>query len=377
VLSHDLRLNITRIGLGLIVTVAAMSAAAAPATNPAIQPRLEHIAVWVEDIDRTAAFLQDTLGWRRHPLDFGVDEDDTVFGGMHLAFIDANGFWLELVQPTTPGPGMEFLKQKGNGSLVELDYFVDDFDAHVDYMTSRGIELIGMDGGPMKNGGLLREWYVDEHGKRQRGDERLSYLPFDLAGGTSIEVAWEYPSGVVILRDDTWKEHHKTPREAPRMDHVLVITPDVDKLAPVYTDVLRLPRHPSAPGLPRKWMGFGDGRHAWIRSNAHGAYVALMSPATATGGKRLLDDPRFGPGAIMELGIEVADIAAFYDAMKAKGIVMTAGDSTPLPTGDKSVLIESSGDRYSYFPLDRSEGMRLLVFQRGPRATSAFHQRDR
>lgn len=343
----------------------------------AIQPALEHIAVWVEDIDRTAAFLQDALGWRRHPLDFGVDEDDTVFGGMRLAFIDANGFWLELVQPTTEGPGMEFLKQKGNGSLVELDYFVDDFDAHLDYMQSRGIELIGMDGGPIKNGGLLREWYIDEHGQRQRGDERLSYLPFDLAGGTSIEVAWEYPSGVVILRDDTWKDSDRTPRSAPRMDHALVITPDLEKLAPTYTDVLRLERHPSAPGLPRAWMGFGAGQHAWIRSNDHGAYVALMAPSTPAHGTRLLEDARFGPGAIMELGVEVADIDAFYDRMKAKGMTMTAGDGTPLPAGEKSVLVESSGDRYSYFPLYRSEGMRLMVFQRGPRETSVFHRRDR
>lgn len=354
-----------------------MSAAGVAADSPAIQPKLEHIAVWVEDIDRTATFLQSALGWRRHPLDFGVDEDDTVFGGMRLAFIDANGFWLELVQPTTQGPGMEFLKQKGNGSLVELDYFVDDFDAHVAYMQARGVELIGMDGGPMKNGGLLREWYIDEHGQRQRGDERLSYLPFDLAGGTSIEVAWEYPSGVVILRDNTWKVSDRTPRDAPRVDHALVITPDLERVAGVYTDVLRLARHPSAPGLPREWMGFGEGRHAWIRSNDHGMYVALMAPSTPHAGTRLLEDPRFGPGAIMELGIEVADIDAFYEEMKTMGIVMTAGDDTPLPTGKSAVLVESSGDRYSYFPLARSEGMRLMVFQRGPLATSAFARRDR
>lgn len=343
----------------------------------AIQPRLEHIAVWVEDIDRTAAFLRDALGWRRHPLDFGVDEDDTVFGGMRLAFIDANNFWIELVQPTTEGPGMEFMKQKGKGSIVELDYFVDDFDAHVDYMTHRGIELIGMDGGPLKNGGLLREWYIDEHGRRQRGDERLSYLPFDLAGGTSIEVAWEYPSGVVILRDNTWKDSDRTPRSAPRMDHVVVITPDLEKLAPVYTDVLRLPRHESAPGLQRDWMGFGVGCHAWIQSNDQGVYVALLAPETAADGKRLLDDPRFGPGAIMEIGVEVANIDALYDAMNAKGIVMTAGDATPLAAGRKSVLVEATGDRYCYFPLDRSEGMRILVFQRGPTDRSAFALRDR
>lgn len=342
-----------------------------------IQPSLEHIAVWASDIDKTATFLQEALGWRRHPLQFGVDEDSTVFGGMELAFVDANGFWLELVEPTTAGPGMDFLKQKGNGSLVELDFFVNDFDAHVAHMEARGIRLIGMDAEPMKDGGLLREWYIDDKGQRQRGDERISYLPFDLARGTSIEVAWEYPSGVVLLRDRTWKEQDKTPRNAPRLDHTLVIAADLEKTANVYTDILNLPRHSSAAGLPREWMGFGTGQHAWIRGNDHGMWIELMAPATPADGKALLSDIKFGDGAIMELAAEVNDIDAFYDTMKSKGIIMTAGDSSPLPEGQKSVVVSSSGDRYSYFPLDKSEGMRILVFQRGPKATSIFDRRSK
>ena len=55
---------------------------------------------------------------------------------------------------------------------------------------------------------------------------------------------------------------------------------------------------------------------------------------------------------------------------------MTAGDSTPLPTGTKALTVTSSGDRYAYLPLDKSEGMRVLVFQRGPSATSIFQHRD-
>src|SRR5262252_2817169 len=110
-----------------------------------------HLGAWAQDIDKTAAFLSDALGWRRHPLEFGVDEDSTVFGGMKLAFVDANGFWLELVQPTTAGPGMDFLKQKGNGSLVELDFSVPDFDKSVARLAEMGTPAIGMDGNPMKD----------------------------------------------------------------------------------------------------------------------------------------------------------------------------------------------------------------------------------
>jgi hypothetical protein len=36
-----------------------------------------------------------------------------------------------------------------------------------------------------------------------------------------------------------------------------------------------------------------------------------------------------------------------------------------------------TGDRYSYFPLDKSEGMRIMVFQRADGAGSALAQRDK
>ena len=36
-----------------------------PASAGANTPRLEHLALWSEDIDATAAFLDDALGWKR------------------------------------------------------------------------------------------------------------------------------------------------------------------------------------------------------------------------------------------------------------------------------------------------------------------------
>ena len=61
---------------------------------------------------------------------------------MKLAFVDANGIWLELVEPTTPGPGMDFLNKKGTGALVELDVFVDDFDKAAATVRAKGIPVI-------------------------------------------------------------------------------------------------------------------------------------------------------------------------------------------------------------------------------------------
>jgi catechol 2,3-dioxygenase-like lactoylglutathione lyase family enzyme len=357
--------------LALPLGAGAASSPPAPRRSPTT-PHLEHVAIWAADMARTEAFLADALGWRRHPLEFGVRDDSTVFGGMKLSFVDANGFWLELVQPTTEGPGMEFLRQKGNGSIVELDFFVDDFEKSVDLLKSKGIQPMGMDGKPMVNGGLLQEWARID-GKVRNADERLAYLPIDVARGTSIELGWEYPSGVVFYRDETWGPEKRTPANTPRMDHVTVASADLEKSVEVYTKVLELNRVPGA-GLRRDWMGVSETGQAWIHGNSN-VWVNIVAP-TGPEGAKILQDSRYGDGNIMELAAEVADIEAFYDAMQAKGLTMTAGDNTPLPAGSKAVTTPT-GDRYSYFPLDRSEGLRIMIFERAKSGNGALAQRDK
>jgi len=260
----------------LVFPVRSWAVPPAPARSPT-QPHLEHVAVWAADLEKTAAFLQEALGWRLHPLEFGVAEDSAVYGGMKLAFVDANGFWIELVEPTTEGPGMEFLKQKGNGSIVELDFFVDDFDKSVAWMKGKGVEPWGMDGKPMVNGGLLREWARID-GKVRDADERLMYLPMDVSNGTSIELGWEYPSGVVYYRDETWGPDKKTPADAPRMDHVTVAAADLNKTVATYTSVLELRRATGAPGLERRWMGVSESGQTWIHCNSN-VWVNIVAPA--------------------------------------------------------------------------------------------------
>jgi len=337
------------------------------------QPSLEHMAVWAEDLDKTGAFLHETLGWRTNPLIFGVADDNPTFGGMKLSFVDANGMWLELVQPTNEGPGMEFLREKGNGGIVELDFMVEDFDRNFTDMKARGIDLIGMDGKPMVNGGLLKEWVLID-GKKVDADERLSYLPFDLARGTSIELAWEYPNGAMYVRDEMIAPDNITPASAPRLDHVVVLSADLEATAKVYTDILRLPRLPLQEGINRAWMGLGKGGHTWIEANEKGFWIEIVAPAAGSTPEVLKKN---ADGTLLEIGVEVPDIEAFHDRMKAQGITLTAGDATRLPAGTKAVTDAVSGDRYAYFPLDRSYGMRIMVFQRGPAASSVFHRRDK
>lgn len=355
---------------------------AAPPAEPGTRPALDHLAVWVKDLDRTERFLREALGWKRHPLEFGIGEDSKVFkvfGGMKLAFIDANGAWLELVEPTTPGPGMNLLRDKGKGSLVELDFSVGhaagDFEKQVAALKGRGIEPVGMDGKPLQNDGRSSLWVL-KAGKRQSSDERLVYVPPEASRGTAIELYWEYPSGVVLLRDATWTDTERSPRTGPRIDNVVLLAADLEKTAAFYSDVLGLRRHRSRSGIPRHWMGVGDDGHAWIEGNGRDLWIEVVSPTSPRRGAALLKSKAFGDGAILEIGVEVGDADAFYDRMQAKGITMTAGNDAPLPKGKKAVTVATTGDRYSYFPMNKSEGMRILVFERGPRATSVFHHRD-
>jgi catechol 2,3-dioxygenase-like lactoylglutathione lyase family enzyme len=266
---------------------------------------------------------------------------------------------------------MDFLRQKGNGSIVELDFFVDDFDKSVEWMKGKGVEPWGMDGKPMVNGGLLQEWAKID-GKIRDADERLLYLPADVSRGTSIELGWEYPSGVVFYRDETWGPDRKTPVDAPRIDHVTVAAADLEKTTEVYTQVLELKRAKGAPGISREWMGVSEAGQTWIHGNSN-VWVNIVAPA-GTAGQKVLADARFGDGNIMEMAAEVPSIDAFYDKMKAKGITMTAGDGVALPPGAKAVT-SPSGDRYNYFPLDRSEGMRIMVFERAK--DGAIARRDK
>jgi hypothetical protein len=176
---------------------------------------------------------------------------------------------------------------------------------------------------PLRNGGLLKEWVMKD-GKRVDGDERLMYLPMAAAGGTSIELFWEYPNGAVIYRDDTWPSEARPDPSGPRLDFTTVMSANLPNTTKVYTETLGLDTLSLTQGLSRDWIGVGEQSHAWVKTNGS-IWVELVAPS-GEAGKKALADSKLGDGALVELGVEVSDIDAFHDAMAAKGIKMTAGD---------------------------------------------------
>lgn len=82
-----------------------------------------------------------------------------------------------------------------------------------------------------------------------------------------------------------------------------------------------------------------------------------------------------GDGAVVELGAEVADLAALHRDLTAKGVKITSDGTSPLPSGATCVTTPL-GDRYFYANPDSVGGMRILLFQRGTAECSAIAARD-
>ena len=107
----------------LYVTLVVLFTASSGANDNIEKPRderLDHIAVWSADWKDSAKFLEDYIGWDLHPIIFGAAGESV--GDMELVFVNGNGLWVELVQPTSEGPGMELLDILGDGAVVELDF---------------------------------------------------------------------------------------------------------------------------------------------------------------------------------------------------------------------------------------------------------------
>lgn len=337
--------------------------------------RLDHIAIWVEDTAKTSYFLTEIMGWKRHPMEFGVSPEDKTTGGMQGVFFDANGLWLETILPTSPGPGMDILKEKGDGAIVEINFEPDDYQAVIDDMNVRGIGMLNMDGSPLgADGGVIKEGVTDEDGIDEHG-QRIAYWPTELSGGTTVEI-YEYreneDQGLLNIRNSMW-ENEKPDPNSPRTDRLAIIVRDLESTARFYTDVMGLKRHPMKFGVDASTNESVGGMKATF-IDANGVWLALVQPV---GPGPLMDYlNENGDGHVAELIVEVDDLGAFYEKMKAKGVTLINIDGTPLSDDKKYHVLEPYGDKLAYIPEDVSCGITIEVFERGPRETSLIHQRD-
>lgn len=283
--------------------------------------RLDHLAVWVEDMEKTASFLTDIVGWKRHPMVVEVSGEEATTGGMEAVFIDGNGLWLELILPTTPGPGQDILEEHGDGAIVEVNFEAvdEDYEITLQNMESLGIQMLNMDGTPLLNGGLIQEGVRGDDASHESG-QRIAYWPVSLSRGTTIEVYEKLSSdttNLLNIRDEQWQEEQAT-HGGPRIDHLVILAEDAEKTAAFYMEVMGLARIPQGSGDQ-------EDKVVWIDTN--GAKLKLLQP---TGPGPLMDALREkGDGYPLEIVAEVDDLGDYIDQVGVRGGQITERDGSP------------------------------------------------
>ncbi|MCB9110909.1 MAG: methylmalonyl-CoA epimerase [Anaerolineales bacterium] len=131
---------------------------------PAIKA-INHVAVVVDDMDKSLAFWRDALGIELHEL------RDVPAEQSQVAFLPLAGAEVELVMPTTDDSGIaKYLAKRGPG-MHHLCLEVDDIEGMMNELKARNIRLINeeprtaADGKkyafvhPESTGGVLVELY--------------------------------------------------------------------------------------------------------------------------------------------------------------------------------------------------------------------------
>ena len=97
---------------------------------------LNHIAVVVDDMEKSLAFWRDALGMELHGLNEVPAEKSQV------AFLPLAGSEIELVKPTSDDSGIaKYLAKRGPG-MHHICIEVDDIEGMLAQLSSRGIRLI-------------------------------------------------------------------------------------------------------------------------------------------------------------------------------------------------------------------------------------------
>ncbi len=126
---------------------------------------INHVAVVVDDMEKSLAFWRDALGIELHEL------RDVPTEKSQVAFLPLAGAEVELVLPTTDDSGLAKYLDKHGPGLHHLCLEVDDVEAMLAQLKSKGIRLINeqprttADGKkyafihPESTGGVLVELY--------------------------------------------------------------------------------------------------------------------------------------------------------------------------------------------------------------------------
>ena len=113
-------------------------------------------------------------------------------------------------------------------------------------MDAKGIQMLSMDGAPLKDGGRIQESVRGDVATAETG-QLIAYWPADISQGTTSEVyeRWlDDATNLLNIRDEGWVNEKPKPN-SPRIDRVCILVEDLSRTAEFYTDVMGLKRHPA------------------------------------------------------------------------------------------------------------------------------------
>lgn len=84
--------------------------------------RVDHVGILVRSVDESLAYFTDTLGLRL------VADEVRSDGTVRLAYLEAGGTTIQLVEPLVAGDGADTLRRRGEG-LHHVCFEVDDLRA--------------------------------------------------------------------------------------------------------------------------------------------------------------------------------------------------------------------------------------------------------
>jgi methylmalonyl-CoA epimerase len=110
--------------------------------------RVDHVSFVVEDLDEALRFYVDTLGL---PV---VKREESELHGVKAAFLRAGDVMVEVIEPLSEGPLMDFLRKRGPG-FHHLAFEVPDLPGALGVVSDAGYRVIDPEPKPGIEGGRI------------------------------------------------------------------------------------------------------------------------------------------------------------------------------------------------------------------------------
>ena len=326
--------------------------------------RLDHIAVWAADWKDSAKFLEDYIGWDLHPIIFGAAGESV--GDMELVFVNGNGLWVELVQPTSQGPGMELLDMLGDGAIVELDFQSNNYQRSLDAGIENNLQMLGMDGLPLRDRGRIIDGIIDPNSDGPLPDEYIAYFPYELTGGTAVEIYERNDSdedSILAQRDMMWgweKLNQPINHDQPKTRYLTILVDNIETVRNFYKEHILLDDMDSVVD----WKG-----HKLSVIDAEGVYeekiyIRLIQPVVDDEVMQIFRQK--GSGHAMEIGIEVKSLMDFKQKINliSEDVKMVDLSGKEYDVKNPWAIDDIMKENYFYIPSDISYGMSLKIFEK-------------